>query len=299
MASPRVLLSGDYWHADFRDLIARMTIPTTLTPLDKLKVDDTQRFSIILIAQSRSNQFDQSIIDSIVASNPLTPVVMLLGSWCEGERRSDRPVEGVKRVFWHQWQGRFKDFSRQMRADGVSVWHAPATETDADRVLTIRHNVGFKTGFVIGISAQNKQTYDALAQGVDAIGGKPKWVERVSWINLTASATAICIDADSLDAALERRIKWLQNKLSHAPMVVLMNFPRRQEVEQLNKLGVGAVVSKPFELNDLRSAITSAVESNAVPRTGTSAAGTSATGNASGVPRPSFIKRRTSIENVE
>ena len=67
MASPRLLISGDYWHADFRDLLARMSVPATLTPLDQLEAMDTQRFNLILIAQSRSNQFDQAAIDSIVS----------------------------------------------------------------------------------------------------------------------------------------------------------------------------------------------------------------------------------------
>ena len=127
MASARILLSGDYWHADYRELIAHMNVPATLTPLDKIVAIDTQRFSLIIIAQSRSGQFDQAEIDAIVTQNPSTPVVMLLGSWCEGERRSDTPVEGVKRVFWHQWQGRFQSFCDQLEKDGISIWHSPAT----------------------------------------------------------------------------------------------------------------------------------------------------------------------------
>jgi len=285
MASPRLLISGDYWHADFRDLLARMSVPATLTPLDQLEEIDTQRFNLILIAQSRSNQFDQSEIDSIVSNNPLIPVVMLLGSWCEGERRSDQPVKGVKRVFWHQWQGRFDDFSDQMKQQGISLWHSPAIETDADRIKMAQSSLGLRKEPVIGVSALNQQTYDTLSQAIVALGGKPKWVERTSIINLCASATAICIDADSADEALERRIQWVRNQFAHVPLIVMMNFPRRQEIQQLEKLGVASVVSKPFELTDLQKAIETTIENEAMPKVI--------------LKSPSFSKRRATTNKAE
>ncbi|MDB4766721.1 hypothetical protein OAG71_03430 [bacterium] len=287
MASPRVLLTGDYWHADYRNLIGEMAIPATLTPLDKITAVDTQRFSLIVIAQSRSGQFDQAEIDAIVSENPITPVVMLLGSWCEGERRSDTPVEGVKRVFWHQWQGRFQSFCDQLRNEGISIWHSPATLSDADCVSEQR--VGLDQSHVIGVSALNEQTYESLAQGITAIGGKPKWVERVSWVNLAASVSAICIDADSFSPTLEKRISWAQSQVEHVPLIVMMNFPRRQEIEALQRAGVVRVVSKPFELADLQSAIESVIEIDS---------------NGQGTPHqstrgPSFSRQRNSSKAVK
>jgi len=156
---------------------------------------------------------------------------------------------------------------------------------DADRVIQSQIRIGLKEEQVIGVSALNKQTYEAIAHGVSSIGGKPKWVERSSPINLAASVTAICIDADSLDATLERRITWVRSQIAHAPLIVLMNFPRRQEIEALNKLGVKSVVSKPFELIDLQSAIEKVTETTK-----------SAINHSRG---PSFSKRRTSTENVK
>ncbi len=255
MSSPRLLISGDYWHADFRDLVARLSVPATLTPLDQIEILDTQRFSLIVIAQTRSNQFEQTAIDAIVSSNPLVPVVMLLGSWCEGERRSDTPVTGVKRVFWHQWQGQFEEFSIQMREQGIALWHSPAIETDADRVKAAQKTIGLDNELVIGISALNQPTFETLGQAISSIGGTPKWVERTSKINLSASATMICIDADSADDVLERRIRWVRQQVPHVPLVVLLNFPRRQEIERLQKSGVARVISKPFEMGALQRAI--------------------------------------------
>ena len=281
MSSPRLLISGDYWHADFRDLVACLSAPATLTPLDRIPHLDTQRFALIVIAQTRSNQFDQSAIDAIANNNPLTPVVMLLGSWCEGERRSDTPIAGVKRVFWHQWQGRFDEFSIQMREQGISLWHSPAIETDADRVKAVQRSVGLTNQPVIGISAVSRQTFEALGQAITAMGGRPKWVERTSRINLSASATMICIDADSADEVLERRVRWVQEQVPNVPLVVLMNFPRRQEIERLRKSGVTTVISKPFELGALERAIETTI-------------GVDVTAAESILRGPTFSKNRTS-----
>lgn len=262
MASPRVLLSGDYWHADFKNLNANLFIPATLMPFESLQAFDASRFSLIVVAQSRSNQFDQEVIDALVAGNPLTPVVMLLGSWCEGERRSDRPVEGVKHVYWHQWRGQFTKFCQQMSQDGVSLWHTPPTENDADRVvseITDRQPIPSLSGAVIGISVSDRATFETISHGVNAVGGKAKWVEHTSWINLSASVEIICVDANSFDAALKRRVRWLKNQASHVPMIALLNFPRREEIEELKRLGISAVISKPFELSDFRTVVASVI----------------------------------------
>lgn len=262
MASPRVLLSGDYWHADFKNLIASLFIPATLLPLESLQDCDMGRFSLIVIAQSRSRQFDQSVIDDLVAREPLTPVVMLLGSWCEGERRSDQPVQGVKHVYWHQWQGQFTNFCQQMSDSGISLWHAPVTENAADKIV---HRVADEPsiqsidGVVVGISTSAKETFETLSHGITAIGGKSKWVERTSWINMSASVEIICIDADSVDETLTRRVRWMQNQAAHVPIVALLNFPRRQEIEALNQLGVASVISKPFDLSELKTALIAAI----------------------------------------
>ena len=111
----RILVTGDYWHSDFKDLIAGSLVSTTLVTIDKflhltgsepsgstpLVIEEEGTFDLVVIAQSRQGQFDQSLIDAVKAFAGTTPVVMMLGSWCEGELRSDQPAEGVTRVFWH------------------------------------------------------------------------------------------------------------------------------------------------------------------------------------------------------
>ena len=43
--------------------------------------------------------------------------------------------------------------------------------------------------------------------------------------------------------------------MGQRPIVLTLSFPRADEVEALKKLGVGAIVSKPFTLAELRHGI--------------------------------------------
>ena len=273
----RILVTGDYWHSDFKDLIGGCSISTTLVTVDKfLHLQDQDStissspfateatFDLVVIAQSRQGQFDQSLIDAVNAFAGATPVVMMLGSWCEGEIRSDRPAEGVKRVFWHQWRGRFSVFLDQLENDGVTHWHGPATETDADCIEAANSSSGnlSHNHLTVGVSAWNVEAYDSISSAINSFGWKTRWVERSSLSSLAGAVNAVCIDADSLDENLERRITWLKERVFDVPMVLTLNFPRKNEVSDLRNMGVSHVVSKPFELNDLRIAISQSIESS-------------------------------------
>ena len=274
MAASRILITGDYWHKDFQNLIAEIDVTATMMTLGSLLPEATDsstdeglsKFDLVTIAQSRQGQYDQATIDAIVERVGTTPVVMLLGSWCEGELRSDKPIEGVKRVYWHQWQGRFAEFIDELENEGVSAWHAPATTTDADHIQTITvKSLRAKTeekSLAIGVSAWNAESYQVLADALKSFGWQPRWIERSNWINMAASLDAICIDAGSQPDKTAQRLQgfqWLKEKAANIPMVLTMNFPRHQDVAELEKIGVTRIVSKPFELADLRVAIEAAV----------------------------------------
>lgn len=271
-----ILVTGDYWHSDFKDLIGAGPASTTLVTMDKflhpadadpsasalLAIGGQDSFDLVVIAQSRQGQFDQSMIDAVKSFAGSTPVVMMLGSWCEGELRSDQPAEGVTRVFWHQWQGRFETFEKHLADSGVTLWHGPTTETDADRIVASRalDSVSDSEHLCIGVSAWNVEAYDSLSAAIQSFGWKTRWVERTNLPSLAGAINAVCIDANSLDENLERRINWLKEQVLDAPLVLTLNFPRKDEVSRLRGMGVSHLVSKPFELNDLRAAISQSVE---------------------------------------
>ena len=269
----RILITGDYWQDDFKELIGECPVDTTLVTLDKFHQDseanlaftiDDPSFDLIVVGQSRQGQYDQATINQVRAFAGTTPIVMLLGSWCEGELRSDSPVQGVKRVFWHQWRGRFRAFVEALANEDSAVWHSPVTETQADGIVAANAALNLdgssgQDGLTIGVSAWNVDTYDVLSEAVKTLGWNTYWIERSSSADLSRIASAVCVDANSFDDSLERRLAWLKDSGYDAPIVVAMNFPRADEVRELSSVGVHCVVSKPFELNDLKTAIINAI----------------------------------------
>src|SRR5262245_51191431 len=58
---------------------------------------------LIVLTQSRPGEVSCEAVDRLRSAAPLSRLVGLLGSWCEGEVRSGHPWPAVERVYWHQW----------------------------------------------------------------------------------------------------------------------------------------------------------------------------------------------------
>jgi CheY-like chemotaxis protein len=269
MKDQTILVTGDYWHPDFQSFLCKLEIPVTMVPIDKVDSVNETRFDLLVIAQARRNQFSTAQIEKLQSQFVNLPMVALLGSWCEGELRSGAPWPGVTRVYWHQWQGRYEQFVNQLDQAGITDWHAPRTSSVADRVAS-QHVDGLSDSAAelhmgyIGISAWTHIQYEMVADAVKQFGWRSRWVERAIWDAATSRlVSAICVDANSWASDLENRLKWLREELPEAPLVLLLNYPRLDELESIHQAGVREVVSKPFELNDLKSAILRAVHGKA------------------------------------
>lgn len=257
MNETRVLISGDYWHDEFRAILASFPTPVTLMQVARLESISDQSFDLIVLAQARPDQIPAETVEKIQATHPTTPIVALLGSWCEGGMRSDVPWPGVRRIYWHQWSGRFDQFSKNLLDAGITIWHQPGTATDSDD--TLANAIDAKEPIadtLIAISAADQTQFEYLRDALEPHGWKSCWIERATFDTDTANhVSAICIDANSFTAELHSRIDWLDSILTRKPTTLLLNFPRTQDVEAASRRGIHEIVSKPFQPNDLKYAI--------------------------------------------
>jgi hypothetical protein len=260
MAMHKILVTGDFWHTDFQTIVSKFDVPVTLVPFDKVETVVDQNYDLVVLAQSRRDQFLESEVEELLANFPAVPVVGLLGSWCEGESRSGRPYPGVIRVYWHQWEGRYSQFVEQLGKSGITSWHAPRTATSSDHIVaqTIQKDFSLGSGY-IGVSAWTRSEFEMLDDAITSFGWRSRWVERSIWdAASSATVSVMCVIADSWTAELEKRIQWLNSEIPDVPFVLLLNYPRQSDAESIASAGISSVVSKPFELQDLKVAIAKA-----------------------------------------
>lgn len=261
MDDHKILVTGDYWHEDFRDVLSQMKVPTTLVALESLQEREpsAENYQAVLLAQSRPDQFSHADLEFLQAKFPNTPIVSLVGSWCEGELRSGDPAGGGVRIFWHQWQGRYENFANEFNRSQVTNWHLPKTANDVDRVSeTVLHLAAHDDGLNnnsthVGISAWTRDGYEMIADALNAFDFRCSWLES----HKTESGTpdVICVNGNSLSTNLRDNVVHLRKVAPGAPVVAVLNFPRKIEVEEARDLGVVEIVSKPYQLVDLKFAI--------------------------------------------
>src|SRR4051794_34740499 len=93
---PAVSVIGEVDHPDFHDAIK-------LLRSDARDVDAETMPELIVIAQSRPDAICGDQLKHLQRSAPLAGVAALLGSWCEGETRTGRPLPGIHRLYWYEF----------------------------------------------------------------------------------------------------------------------------------------------------------------------------------------------------
>ncbi len=264
----KLLVSGEFWHKDFADLISRVEIPTTLIPGEKLGqlMAPAEQYSAVLVAQSRRGSVSQTFINHVRNLFPHAPLVVLLGSWCEGETRSGSPLQGVVRMFWHEWNGSYGSLSARLAAHGIQLPNSLNNRRPQDILKSAGAKLEspaeslspqFAEPCVIGVSALTLCQFETLEEPLRALGATPIWLEQATWrASEPQEVAAICLDSDGVGELLHGRVELAREIIPTAPLILTLNFPRKDELHDLRaELNVKAVVSKPFDLHSLWQAL--------------------------------------------
>jgi hypothetical protein len=239
-----------------------------LCPISHLADRDPTEHNLLVVAQSRRDQFSRDVWSRMLQQFVNRPVVALLGSWCEGESRSGQAVPGVVRVYWHQWIGQLDRFLHQLQKHQLSSWHLPRIAANADRILLDSYYDQELAGhcLVAGISSLTESGYSMIADGLQQLGCQPVWLE-AEWGGVepncrqttSRSLHFIVVNANSLNGPVPEKVKLLRQRYPRLPIVLMINFPRRQDLAVAARLGVDEIVSKPFQLHDLQFVIARSV----------------------------------------
>jgi hypothetical protein len=205
---------------------------------------------VIVLAEAYPGQFAAAAIDRLRAAAPLARVVALLGSWCEGETRTGRPLPGAVRLYWHQARPRVVQELARVAAGQVSSWSLPPTATEEERLLATAEEPIPAAHGLVAICAPSAVTADWLSATCRLAGyatvrwNGPRWPE-------VTGATGGIFDATDLGPLEAEQLARMARHLGRTPIVALLDFPRVEDRDRALACGAAAVLSKPLVLEDL------------------------------------------------
>jgi hypothetical protein len=203
----------------------------------------------ILFMQARPGSIAQDDIEQFHHLAPQARLLMLVGPWCDGELRSGRPCEGVARMHWHQWPARLPHELGLAGPSGRPVYRSRMiTEYDILlRTLTPALHRPLHAGH-IAVAAENREAFSTLADACWAIGWRAVWQQPGMPPQFGASDLLLIDGWPNCPRDFE------QLRASHRPVppaVLLLDWPRQNDLDRAIHLGIGRVLARPLLLADL------------------------------------------------
>lgn len=254
-----ILVVGDLEGDEFRDVPAAFEV---LAPNPRLFVASCPREAeawlergeapaCIVVAQAYPGQYSSEAVGRLWSRAPLSRLVALLGSWCEGEARSGQPWPGALRVYWHQWSARAPRCLAQLAAGRCGPWTLPPTATDEERwAADVGGAEGPKLVGLVAIHTPHAAMAEWLSDACRRIGCATVWAGPCRPAHI-AGARAALFDATDLGHREAEQLARFASRVAPAPVIALIDFPRFEDWRRAERCGAAAVLSKPTSVEDL------------------------------------------------
>jgi hypothetical protein len=239
---PIIQLVGDIDHPDFRDAIGLLRRDTHLTGAETTP-------ELIVVAQSRPDAIRINEISRLQRAAPLAGIAALLGSWCEGETRTGRPLPGVQRLYWYEFPAWWRRQLHLRAAGRCPDWARPATQLIRQ---CVPGHPRPQSGLVV-LRTPRRDNADALADALNQAGHSTAWQRYSHSKTQIRGALAAIWDGGQLNDAETADLQMFCAQMSRdgAQVVVILDFPRRDRVDRAYEAGAAAVLGKPFLISDL------------------------------------------------
>jgi len=216
---------------------------------------------LIVVAQSVVGEYLQSDIDRLSELAPLSRIVLVAGTWCEGELRTGSRLEGTLRLYWYEFSHWWSMAKQSLHAGLCPPWSQPLDNPQAGRYpSSSQSRPNLPTGPVIVEAADTSvfETIAAMLASVDVttIRVKPGAQEQIP-ADLPANLSAGIWDGGQLSKQELDRLTSFCKLLQpyDAKVVVLLDFPRVEHITQARAAGAATVLAKPYLTNELLAAL--------------------------------------------
>jgi DNA-binding NarL/FixJ family response regulator len=205
---------------------------------------------VIVVAQAYPGQFSAAQMDCLRQAAPVTRVVALLGSCCEGEMRTGKPWPADVRVYWHQWPARAQQELRLLLAGRASTWSLPATASEEERLLAAADRPLPQRQGLVAIHTPSAAMENWLSAACRSCWLSTVWLRPAQPAPVRGALAAI-FDGSECRGEERDELRRTAAMLAPAPVVALLDFPRIEDHERALAAGAAAVVSKPLHVEDL------------------------------------------------
>lgn len=252
----QILLTGDHGRDEFAGAAAEIKRAGSVIEIACLRsaaewlTSGETPTDLTIVAQGRPGQFSPAAIEALRRPAPLTPIVALLGAWCEGEMRSGSPWPGVTRVYWHQWSAQFQHDLKKIAGGEMSAWSQPITATAEERLLRAAkpHHDGLRG--VAAVVSDDCELADWLATVCGERGMSPIVLRRPP-ASPIGGVEVVLWDAGLATPEAVDALRKGKQCFPGAVVLVLADFPRTDDIERFLSAGTAAILSKPVAVGDL------------------------------------------------
>lgn len=261
MFSHHILVIGDLQTPEFAAPLAELPTQARATFIGDMQgahhwLSSGEHVPIVIaLLQRYPGELQDSDLDELRRQAPLARMVVIAGSWCEGEKRSGHIPEGVERIYWHQWRDRIAASAAIFRAADTPGTLPPLTATEDDRVLAAERRT-YPPRCIVVISRE-REAAQSLVDACRHLGFDAEVeTNSIAYAQTTASAQADVLlwDANMRAVVDPHQVEAIR-RTRQMPVIALVGFPRIDVVERARAAGVHAVVSKPVMLPDLGEAL--------------------------------------------
>ncbi|MEX0642433.1 MAG: hypothetical protein WD468_07015 [Pirellulales bacterium] len=248
LSRPSVRLVGECDHPDFAEAIALVRADAELA-LDAISRACPE---LIIVAQSRPGSIGSQSVEELRRAAPLAGVVGLLGSWCEGQARASRPTNDMLRLYWYQFATWWRRQLALRAAGHCPEWALPETISGHLQLQGMQNSVlrtpNRVSSGVISLSTPHWETADALADALQLAGLASVWEPPSRTAPVVHGITAGVWDGGQLDDGELKRLAAFCRRLARdsAPVIALLDFPRRDRCELARQAGTATVLGKPW-----------------------------------------------------
>ncbi len=263
-----VLLIGDFTSSEFQPLRASILPFCDIQAVGccgkavKLLQSGQYLFDLVVVAERWPGEHSHGELEELHRTAPITRMIAVSGSWCEGQKRSGKPWPGMLHTSWHNWVAHWQDDLIRLSQNRLPSFGLPVAASEHERMI-VRPFPPEAEGKLIAIRSQREDMADMLASACRSQGYSAAWLDPRYPLRIEGPDAILWEGSPNQLEDLENT----HQRYWQAPLLALLDFPRIDDMDQAIRLGAAEILAKPTQLEDLFARLEGVLKAEQIPET--------------------------------